>query len=332
MLSPDNFRGIMNSVERQFSILPDAEIAIEIDPRGVTEEKVKAYADCGVNRVSLGVQDFNDTVMDAVNRHQPYILSFNAVTMFREYGIDRINLDLIYGLPHQTTETTTRTVELALTLDPDRIAFFGYAHVPWLKKHMRLIDESHLPDKVLRFDLFKTGADIMEKSGYIPVGIDHFIKQDDPMAHALDHRTLRRNFQGYTTDQANIMIGLGISSIGKTDNFYLQNTPDMPIYEALIEEGHLPVVKACGITKEDKLRGEIIERIMCDFEINLSDYEGDYTNELQNCQVYAEAGLISIKGAHISISMQARPIARLVAAAFDQYLPPATEQKHSAAI
>jgi oxygen-independent coproporphyrinogen-3 oxidase len=332
MLSAYDFEKIMTGISMQFEILPQAEIAIEIDPRGVTADRIKAYAKYGVNRVSLGCQDFNDDVLESVNREQPYKLSYDAVKLFREHGIDNINLDLIYGLPHQTIENMNRTIDLALTLNPQRIALFGYAHVPWMKKHMRLIDDNALPDKELRFDLFATGAKKLEENGYESVGIDHFVRPEDAMAKAAKNKTLKRNFQGYTTDQSNIMIGLGISSIGKTGKYYIQNTSDMPIYKKKIESGELPIMKSCSITQEDKIRGEIIERIMCDFEIDLSKYAGDYSDILFSLNQYADRGLIQIKDRVVKINKEARPIARLVCAAFDQYLRSDMTQKHSKAV
>ncbi len=332
ILESEDFERIMQAVQANFDILDNAEIAIETDPRGLTEDRVAMYAKYGVNRCSLGSQDFNDKVMDAVNRQQPFELSKRAVNLFRKYGIDNINLDIMYGLPHQTPDTARHTMELALSLQPTRIAYFGYAHVPWMKKHMRLINDQDLPDNDLRFDLFEVGAQMLEDAGYIAVGIDHFVHPENEMAHAAVTKPLRRNFQGYTTDQSTMMIGVGVSSIGKTHTQYLQNSPDMPIYKKAIDAGKLPIVKSCDITSEDKGRGAIIERIMCDFEIDLNDYEGDYTAEINLLTPYQDAGVIDINGTHIVVHSDAKPIARLVAAAFDQYLPAATEQKHSKAV
>lgn len=332
MLSSQDFKKIMTSIVSQFNVLPEAEIAIELDPRGVTEDRVQSYAKMGVNRVSLGTQDFNDDVLKAVNRAQPFQLSYDAVNLFRAYGIDHFNLDLIYGLPHQTPEKMKHTIDLALSLDPDRISLFGYAHVPWIKKHMRLIDEETLPGKSLRLDLFETGAGILEGCGYVPIGIDHFTKPDDSMALALKQKNLKRNFQGYTTDQSDVMVGIGVSSIGKTRDAYFQNYGDMPAYREAIESGKLPLAKSCDLTDQDKIRAEIIECIMCDFEINLSNYEGDYTDEINSLNVYQDQGFLDINGATINIHKQARPIARLVCAVFDRYLPPEIQKRHSRAI
>ena len=334
MLSAKDFKRIMDRIRSHFTIKPGAEIAIELDPRGVTEGRIATYAACGVNRVSLGAQDFNDIVLASVNRQQPFHLSYQTVKLLREYGINALNLDLIYGLPHQNIETTQHTIDLALSLNPDRIAFFGYAHVPWMKKHMRLIDEATLPNKDLRFDIFQSGAEILEDRGYKAIGIDHFVKPTDTMTKAYTTKTLHRNFQGYTTDAASALIGIGVSSIGQTASRYLQNTPDMPIYKSMIEDKRLPVTKHCPITQQDTIRADIIEQIMCYLAVDLRQFNGDYAAEVETLRTYEDAGLITISddASIITIMPQARPIARLVAAAFDQYLPSVTEQKHSKAV
>lgn len=332
MLSPRDFQRIMLHLKDNFNITPQAEIAIEVDPRGVTEGRVATYSKMGVNRISLGTQDFNEDVLKSVNRAQPFHLSYNAIKLFRDYGIDHFNLDLIYGLPHQTTDKMKRTIDLALSLNPNRISLFGYAHVPWMKKHMRLIDETSLPDKSLRLDLFETGAQILETNDYIPIGIDHFAHPADSMAQALKDKTLHRNFQGYTTDQSSIMMGIGLSSIGKTTDTYFQNYADMPAYRSAIEKDQLPLSKSCSLNDNDKVRANIIERIMCDFEIDLKDYDGDYSTELKAIQKFEDEGFLTICDTKIRIRYEARPIARLVCAQFDTYLPPQTVQKHSRAI
>lgn len=332
MLSADDFDRIMNALKSHFVFNEGAEIAMEIDPRGVDKEKVTAYARGQVNRVSLGTQDFNEETMKAVNRVQSYEVNKAAIDLFRDANINNFNLDLIYGLPHQTPETMLRTVQMAMELKPNRISLFGYAHVPWMKKHMRLIDETTLPDREERLALFETGAKFLEKEGYVPVGIDHFAIPNDEMAQALKNNELRRNFQGYTTDQSEIMIGLGLSSIGKTKDEYLQNFVDMPLYQDAIENGQLPLVKNCQITDADKVRAKIIERLMCDFTVDLSEYDGDFQSEIARMNPYVEEGFVTIQGNIITIDKNARPIVRLVCAIFDEYLPPETVQRHSQAV
>lgn len=332
ILTGKDFTRVMDALRTAFAFTSKCEIAIEIDPREVTQSRVAAYAANGVTRISLGTQDFDQDVMRAVNREQPYELSATAMALFREHGIDNFNMDLIYGLPHQTTETMKATIDKVLTLSPNRISLFGYAHVPWMKKHMRLMDETALPDNDLRYDLFHTGAQMLEDAGYIPIGIDHFAKPDDLMALALTSGILRRNFQGYTTDQADTMIGLGLSSIGKTSHGFYQNHTDMPAYRTMIESECLPIARHCPLTEEDRIRGHIIERLMCDFAVDLAAYAVDFSESMRFLKPYQDRGLVIIDGTHILIPTHARLAARLICSAFDSYLAPETEKRHARAV
>lgn len=345
--SPSYLRGedfdlLMEKLRARFNILGDAEIAIEIDPRNVSEERVASYARQGVNRVSLGVQDFDDKVLAAVNRQQPFELSYEAVRLLRRYGIDDINLDLIYGLPHQSCDTMKKAIALALTLKPKRFAVFGYAHVPWMKKHMRLIEEGTLPDKDLRYDLFQTACDELAAAGYQMIGIDHFALPDDTLAMAADQGTMRRNFQGYTVDSTQTMIGLGVSSIGQIDGrMYTQNACDMPAYKAAILDGRLPVQKQCPITAEDRLRADVIERLMCDFTVDLAQHcaaHGFPANHLDaeaaRLQPYEAMTFVTRTGSRVTVSPDARLMVRSICAVFDTYLAASTSQapKHAQAV
>ncbi|PZO84670.1 MAG: coproporphyrinogen III oxidase, partial [Micavibrio aeruginosavorus] len=190
ILKPSVFAKVMQAVRENFNILPIAEIAIEADPRQMDEARISCFARCGINRISLGVQDIDQKVMGAVNRAQPFHLSWKAAELCRLYGIRNINLDLMYGLPGQTVQSIRHTVETVLTLKPSRIAFFGYAHVPWMKKHMDMLGGLDLPDSSLRYDLYEAGSSILKDEGYLPVGIDHFVRPSDNMAKALGNRTL----------------------------------------------------------------------------------------------------------------------------------------------
>ncbi len=341
MLSPRDFNDIMKELRQSFTIDPKAEVAIEIDPRGVSEGKVATYAKNGVNRISLGVQDFDETVLKAVNREQPFHLSFKAVNLLKEYGIDKINMDLLYGLPHQTPETMKATIDKSLSLKPDRIALFGYAHVPWMKKHMRLIDETTLPDKNLRFDLFDVGATKLETAGYKAIGIDHFAKANDTLSKASTSGNLKRNFQGYTTDTTDIMIGIGASSIGQFNEGYTQNAVDMPTYKKSILSGELAVQKHCPISKEDALRAAVIESLMCNFKVNTKElclrhgFEPSFLDkDIQSLKPYETQNFIKTnKDGSITIAQNARPIVRIICSAFDSYLDKTPkEPKHSSAV
>lgn len=329
MLAPDDFLRIMAAIRASFHVLTAAEIAIEIDPRELTEPKVAAYVQAGVNRVSFGIQDFHENVQRAIGRRQPFYLVYDAVKLVRAYGIDHINMDLLYGLPHQTPEMMRANINFAHALAPGRIALFGYAHVPWMKKHMRLISESTLPSAEERLDLFEAAADQLSRKGYHSVGLDHFVRVDDPMFAAQQERTLHRNFQGYTTDTADAMIGLGVSSIGALPDGYCQNTADVRSYARMIAEGKLPIAKGKALSKDDRLRRAVIEKLMCYGTINLkefcADYElpADYFNDsLADLRGLMSDGLVDIKDGMITTSAEVPQATRLVCAAFDTYLRP----------
>lgn len=329
MLRAQDFALIMEKLYGSFTITDDAEIAIELDPRNVTEGRVATYAKHGVNRVSLGVQDFDERVLASVNRPQPFHLSYKTVQLLHQYGIEVINLDLMYGLPHQTPKTIIAAIDKALALQPDRIAFFGYAHVPWVKKHMRLIDDTALPDKDLRYDLFHIGAQRLQQAGYVGIGIDHFAKADDALCTAAGNGTLHRNFQGYTTDPCDVLIGLGVSSIGQLPQGYVQNSLDMPGYQKAILAGTLPAAKYCPTDHVDHMRAAVIECLMCNFEADVREIaaahgvDGTYFNtELAALKTYETLGFIEIDRGVITIKPEAKLMARSVCAVFDAYLTP----------
>jgi oxygen-independent coproporphyrinogen-3 oxidase len=328
LLRACDFEKIMDRIRSKFHMGKSPDIAIEIDPRGVTESRAAAYAASGVNRISLGVQDFNDKVLEAVNRAQPFELSQQAVEIFRSHGINKFNFDLLYGLPHQTVENMELTIEKALSLNPDRISLFGYAHVPWMKKHMRLIDEKALPDNTARYDLFETGARKLQEAGYVAIGIDHFAKKDDSMTTALRQGNLHRNFQGYTTEATDALIGIGASSIGKFPDGYVQNAVAMPHYKDAILSGRLAAQKYCPLTAEDKLRADIIERLMCEFKVDVADIcvlhgypENHLDHRLHQLQEFVADRFVAITDQRtIHINPLARQLVRVVCAVFDEYI------------
>ncbi len=340
MLLPADFKKIMDTIKASFTLDDDAEIAMEIDPRGVTEDHIRTYVACGLNRASLGVQDFDQTVLESVNRPQPFELSQQVVAWLRAYGVHHINFDFLYGLPHQTVATMTRTMEQALSLDPSRISLFGYAHVPWMKKHMQLMPIDALPDKSVRYDLFETAARILGDNGYTIIGIDHFAKKDDAITHALHNKKLRRNFQGYTTDTADALIGIGSSAIGKFPQGFVQNSPHAPIYREKILGEQLPVMKFCAISDDDKLRGAVIEELMCYLSVDVPAIcraHGFDAHYLDDCMAsltpWVRDGLLTIDGGVVTVDAGARHLVRLTAAAFDAYLPKIAETpRHAMAV
>ncbi|WP_417449231.1 oxygen-independent coproporphyrinogen III oxidase [Kordiimonas sp.] len=331
MLSPEDFTRIMTTVRQLYVPEQDAEIAVELDPREVTEAKVAAYAKAGVTRVSLGVQDFHDHVQKAIGRRQPFHVIYDTVQLLKAYGIEDINMDLLYGLPHQTTADVQENVDFAAALGPSRIALFGYAHVPWMKKHMRLIDEDALPNGDVRLTQFEVAAKRLKARGYQAIGLDHFVRPTDTMAVALADGTLKRNFQGYTTDKADALIGFGVSAISALPQGYVQNTLVAADYEAAVAGNIAPVIKGRELTNEDRIRRAAIEELMCYFELDLELFTAshgkprDYLDDvLPALYELAADGLITLKGRHITVPEQARQAVRLACAAFDAYLQPDT--------
>lgn len=322
ILSPALFSDLLTHMRQRFAVAEDADIAIEADPRQFGEALMATYARQGVTRVSLGAQDFDQRVLEAVNRPQPFSLSWNAVALCREYGIGSVNIDLMYGLPGQTLETISRTMEMALTLKPDRIAFFGYAHVPWMKKHMKMMGGMVLPDASLRYDLYEAGRQILTDNGYLPVGIDHFVRPTDSMAHAMGNRLLRRNFQGYTTDEADTLIGFGASAIGTFPQGFAQNVADLRIYQDTIAKGDLPVHRGYMRQPRDNLYADIISEIMCYLAVELADIAAkhkcilaDFDAAFVRLQPLLDNGLVTRHGSFLRVHHP--HAARVVAACFD---------------
>ncbi|MDR1828295.1 MAG: oxygen-independent coproporphyrinogen III oxidase, partial [Methylobacteriaceae bacterium] len=268
-MAPEDLLSVLTLLRTLFRFSGATETAVEIDPRVLTPEHVEALAGGGVTRASLGVQDFDPDVQKAVNRIQPYDVTLRAVNRLREAGIDKLNLDLMYGLPHQTTATVEACVDRALTLAPDRIALFGYAHVPWMKKHQNLIAEQTLPKTPERVAQMEAAARRLEDSGYIAIGIDHFAKPGDAMARFQAEGRLHRNFQGYTTDDALALIGFGASAIGFLPQGYVQNTTPIAGYLEAVAAGGLATARGVALSDADRLRRAVIERLMCDFYVDL---------------------------------------------------------------
>ena len=248
---------------------------------------------------------------------------------------------MLYGLPHQNLQKAEETFSKVINLSPSRIAYFGYAHVPWFKKHMRLIDKATLPDASLRYDLFKLGEGILHDNGYLDVGIDHFAKADDTLIHALKNKTLRRNFQGYTTDSTDNLLGFGISSISKINDIYLQNTPDRATYKKALEDGKSLYTKYRKIDLDDKIRAQIIEHIMSYMHVDIESICNAFNvppslfdDELHTLEGIKNSGLIDVNGRQITIHPHAKLAARVVASAFDAYLSPvlADQPKHAVAV
>ncbi|MDN5000031.1 oxygen-independent coproporphyrinogen III oxidase [Bradyrhizobium sp. GCM10027634] len=338
IMAPDAFAELMATMRRAFFVLPSAEIAVEIDPRTLTAEMVEAMRLSGVNRASLGVQSFDPTVQRAINRVQSYEQTASVVDMLRNAGIKGLNFDLIYGLPHQTIASCLDTVRRSLALAPARFSVFGYAHVPDFKKHQRMIHESHLPDSLARHDQACAIANALKEAGYVQIGLDHFARPDDAMAVAFEQGTLRRNFQGYTTDQGEVLLGFGASAIGHLPQGYVQNAVQIGAYQHSIADGRFATAKGYRLTDDDRLRADIIERIMCEFGVNLGDICARHGVEPEamlrsapRLKSLISDGVVRLEGDRIAVANDSRFLVRSVAAAFDAHLDPG-KQLHSRAV
>jgi oxygen-independent coproporphyrinogen-3 oxidase len=331
-------RAVMRRLRERFDVTPDAEVAVEIDPRTLGDEQLDAIAEMGTNRVSLGVQDFDPRVQRAINRRQSLAQTASCAARLRSAGIDAINLDLIYGLPYQTTAGVRETAAQALGLQPSRAAVFGYAHVPWMKLHQALIPADSLPDTVERFAQRQAIEEIFLAHGYAPVGLDHFAHPDDALGLAASTARLRRNFQGYTTDDAPVLLGFGASSIGALPQGYVQNHPGVPAWRDAVREGVAPIARGVALTPADRLRRAVIEQIMCHFEADptaVAAASGIEASSLADAEPALESleddGLVARDGGRITVTRRGRPFVRAVAAAFDAYLPRGVA-RHSVAV
>lgn len=338
ILSVDDFAALMNTIRTQFSVAPDAEIAVEMDPRTVTPEMIAGLASAGVNRASLGVQEFSDQVQKAINRIQPYEMTEAVVRGLRDAGIAGVNFDLMYGLPHQTVEDVRRSADLTAELRPDRVAVFGYAHVPWMKTHMKMIPDETLPNAVERFEQSEAAAARLVENGYRRIGLDHFALPEDSMSVALEEGRLHRNFQGYTTDQAQALIGFGASSIGALPQGYVQNATPLRAWAEAIRQGRPAIDKGIALSDDDRLRRDVIERLMCDLRVDLSEEAGRYGVTAAQFQAEREAlapmvedGLVTVDGDRIEITATGKPLMRTVCAIFDTYLESGVA-RHSMAV
>jgi oxygen-independent coproporphyrinogen-3 oxidase len=327
ILTPTDFQGTLGKLRSRFDVADDAEIAIELDPRTTSRDAVETMALEGVTRASIGVQDFDPAVQRAINRIQPYDTTARVIAWLRDAGIGDINMDLIYGLPHQSAESLSHTVDLAVGLAPPRIALFGYAHVPWMKKHQRLIPEEALPGQEARWRQYDGAARRLVDAGYRQVGLDHFAVAFDPLAVALAEKRLHRNFQGYTTDAAEILIGFGASGIGSLPRGYVCNETSMPGYKRRIGAGRLATARGAALDHDDLLRRDLIERLMCDLSLDLDALCGRwdvdsalFDADLERLAPMEADGLIRREGRRIAMTEEGRPLVRAACAAFDRYL------------
>lgn len=326
ILTPDQITRLSNKLEQNIPRIKDAEFSVEIDPTLISQAKIDALVQAGMNRASIGVQDFALKVQNAIGREQSIETTQKCVDMLRRAKIESLNMDILYGLPHQTRTSVLDTIHHVHALSPDRIALYGYAHVPWMAKRQQLIDETALPDGQARHELFQLMAAELQNSGYAPIGIDHFAKITDSMAIANKKGQLRRNFQGYTTDDMDTLIGLGASSISKYPNGYAQNAAKSSDYTRAIDAGNLATYRGIETTRTDRLIARAIEMIMCDFKIDYPSLKAEFGDDLSclsKAILYLQkqfGSIIVFSESGFEILKHRRSIARLVAKAFDQYI------------
>jgi oxygen-independent coproporphyrinogen-3 oxidase len=327
---------IMGFIKEAFpNFTEDAEISCEIDPRFFNEEQMKVLKKHGFNRISFGVQDFDPQVQKAVHRIQPYDITKAAVDLARRYGIESINIDLIYGLPYQTLESFKKTLELAHSLDPDRLAVFNYAHVPWLKKTMRKLDETTIPSPDVKLAILQHTIDYFTTHGYRMIGMDHFAKPDDELFRAIDKGELHRNFQGYTTRGGVDLLGIGLTSIGEGEDYYAQNYKDLPEYEAAVDAGKLPFWRGVELNEDDRIRKAVIMDLMSNFRLDIEkiekrfgiDFKSYFADALEALRPMAEEGLVTIGDKKIEVSETGTLVIRNIAMPFDAYMQKHAESK-----
>lgn len=326
LLNGSQMGRLLDIIAAHFGVEEGAEIALEADPRQMTREKASEYVQAGVNRVSLGVQDFQRQTQTAINRVQPYKLIATCTSWLRELGIKGINFDLMYGLPYQTVESVKQNVHLAAGLSPDRVAVFGYAHVPWMRPHQKVLERHPLPDNKERFLQAEAVREVLLQSGYVSVGMDHFSKPDDSLAKALKNHELYRNFQGYTTDSCKTLLGLGISSISRFSCAYTQNTTNFKSYKDTVSAGRLPIERGCAIAAEDEILGEVIEAIMCYNAVDFKDVCARHEKDVEilapareKLREFVDDGLVELTGNTLLVTETGKPFVRAVCTAFDAY-------------
>lgn len=327
-LSHEEMRELMHHTNEHFELLPGGEYSIEIDPRRVSEQDIALLAELGFNRISLGVQDFNLAVQEAVHRIQTIEETQAVIDWSRKYGFKSRSVDLIYGLPKQTPATFKETVDAVLKMNPDRLSVYNYAHLPHIFKPQRRIAETDLPPAADKLDILSNTITRLGEAGYVFIGMDHFAKPDDELAIAQQEGKLHRNFQGYSTQAECDLLAFGISSIGKVDDCYSQNVRTLDEYYAALDTGHLPVLRGLQLDQDDLLRRELIGELMCQFALNTKvfasdhqiDFQDYFKTELEELKDLERAGLLEWRNGDIVVPIKGRLLARRVAMTFDRHL------------
>ena len=334
--TPAQLGRLFERVTRHFSFTPDAELGIEVDPRVTTFEHLEVLRSLGFNRLSMGVQDFNEKVQEAVNRIQSYELTRDLIVRARELGFTSINIDLIYGLPHQTLDTFTATLEQALTLRADRVAAYSFAFVPWMKAHMKEIDVAALPPPETKLALLAATVDAFTGAGYRQIGMDHFALPTDDMARAVDTHTLNRNFMGYTVKSTSDLVAAGVSAIGDVHGAFVQNTKKLPEYYEAVGAGRFPIDRGYELNRDDEIRRHVITELMCNFRLDVPsvearfaiDFSEYFAPELEKLTASGESPvadrLLTVSADRLDVQPIGRMFVRNICMVFDKYLPSRT--------
>jgi len=340
-LRPEEIRRLGDIIHKHFKFAPDIEASVEVDPRRLTRDHMLALREIGFNRASMGVQDFNPKVQEAVHRIQPREMTQQAIDWMRELGYSSINLDLIYGLPHQTPESFNETLETVLEMKPDRLAVFSYAHVPWIKPSQKILEQRVLPApetklQVLKLVIEKLTAD----DQYVYIGMDHFAKPSDELAIAQRNKQLQRNFQGYSTRAGSDIYAFGMSGVSQVPDAYWQNEKELSKYQEAVDTGRVPLHKAYFVTDEDKIRRETIMRVMCDLSLDFAgmsqklgiNFQQHFERELDSLAPFVTDHLVKRTQAGLEVTDTGRLLIRNIAMCFDNTLAPVGERRHSRTI
>ncbi len=337
---PDEIRRLGEMIHRRFPLDAEVEAGVEVDPRRLTRDHLVALREVGFNRGSLGVQDNDATVQKSIHRIQPFEMTKQAVDWMREAGFQSVNIDLIYGLPHQTAASFQKTLDETLSLKPDRFAIFNYAHVPWLKPAQKILEQGVLPSPELKLELLKLTIEKLTSEGYVYIGMDHFARATDELAVAQRQKTLQRNFQGYSTRGGADIYAFGMSSISQAENLYWQNKKDLPEYYASLDAGKLPLQRGYLMTAEDKLRRTTIMRLMCDLGLDYAvmsrllsvNFAEHFASELESLDDMEADGLVVKTPEGLAVTDFGRLLIRNIAMRFDAYAGARKENRFSKTI
>jgi len=338
-LSEEQMTRLFRFQTKFFNLAPDAEVAIEVDPRVTTEGQINLLKELGFNRISLGVQDFNPQVQETIHRVQPLDMTAKMVEQIRGLGFEGLNFDLIYGLPYQTVESFTKTVQEVIALSPDRIALYSYAHVPWLSPHQEQIPSEALPETETKFAILQTALEQLTDAGYLYIGMDHFAKPHDELSQALKNGNLHRNFMGYTVQQGKVLpsdlYGFGVSAISGFQGHFAQNWRKLPQYYEAIDAGRLPTMRGYILSEEDRLRQQVIMNILCQGHLDYAalqarfsiDFQAHFADALAQLDGMTADGLVKLSDDSLQVTPLGRMFSRNIAMPFDAYLPQMNSNK-----